>query len=514
MTKRRTVILAAIAAVAISGTAMTPAMAQDADRVLRVVAPWEIGGLDPASSGHVFARLQVAETLVGADDGGLPVPSIAQAWTASPDGLVWRFEMRPGATFHDGSPLNAAAVAASLDRARASAAGMLVNAPITAIAAQGGAVTITLSRPFTALPALLMHSSAIVLAPSAYDANGKVVRMIGSGPYRATLVEPPLRVELERFAGWRGPAPAIARASYLSVPRGETRSAMAEGGQADLVYIVPPEAVARLQRNARLDTRVQPIPRTRVLKLNAAAPYFDDVRVRQAVSLGIDREGIAEAILRSPAVRATQIFVPSLAEWHVPDLPPLDHAPARAKELLAAAGWRPGADGILAKDGKRFAVTLRTFSDRPEQPAMATAIQAQLREIGIDVSVAIMKNGEIPAGHHDGTLQMALFARNFSIVPDPIGTLLQDFGPQGGDWGAMNWSNAELIAALNALSGPIDAAGRAKARGDVARILQRELPIVPLAWFDYAVAINRRVDGASIDPFELSYRLSAMRWAR
>jgi len=513
MTKRRTVILAAIATMAMAGTEALPAAAQDTARVLRVVSPWEITGLDPARSGYIFARMQIAETLVGADKGGLPEAAIARSWSVSADGKTWRFDLRAGTTFHDGTKLDAAAVAASLNRAKANAAGLLANAPIATIAAEGAAIVVALSRPFSALPAFLAHSSTIVLAPAAYDAAGNVVRIVGSGPYRATAVEPPLRVEAERFADWRGAAPAIERTSYLAVPRGETRVAMAEGGQADLVYVVPPEAVARLQRNARLHLDVQAIPRTRMLKLNAAPPYFDDVRVRQAVSFALDREGIAEAILRSPATRATQMFPPGLAEWHAPDLAPLAHSLPRAKELLAAAGWRTGADGILVKDGKRFAVTLRTFSDRPEQPPMAAAIQAQLRDAGIDVTVAIVNSGEIPAGHQDGTLQMALLARNFALVPDPIGTMLQDFGPKGGDWGAMNWSSPAMAAALAALSAPADAAARAKARGDIARLLQAELPVVPIAWFDYAVAINRRVEGASVDPFELSYRLSAMKWA-
>jgi len=504
--------LIAGATVAATAALAVPAVADDS-RTLRIVSPWEVTGLDPARSGYLFARLQVAETLVTADDGGRPVPGLAESWAVSSDGLVWTFKLRPQAAFHDGTPVSADSVAQSLRRARATTGGMLANAPVAEIAATDGAVTIRTERPFVPLLAFLAHSSAIVLAPAAYDGAGAVTRIVGSGPYRATAIEPPLKIEIERFDGWKGPRPAIARASYLAVSRGETRTAMAESGQADLVYVLPPESVERLRRNARIGVTVMPIPRTRMLKLNAARPFFDDLRVRQAVSMAIDREGIATAILRSPTSAATQMFPPSLAEWHVPGLPPLAHDPARARALLAVAGWSPGPDGVLAKDGRPFRVTLRTFSDRPEQPPMAAAIQAQLRDVGIDMRIAIMNSGEIPAGHRDGTLELALLARNFSLVPDPLGTLLQDYGPQGGDWGAMNWSNAELTRTLEALGSASDPVERARLRAVAGRILHAELPVIPIAWFDYGVAASRRLAGVSIDPLELSYRLGAMRWA-
>jgi len=85
----------------------------------------------------------------------------------------------------------------------------------------------------------------------------------------------------------------------------------------------------------------------------------------------------------------------------VPTLAPLTRDLTRARELLKTVGWTSGPDGLLRRDGKPFKITLRTFSDRPELPTIATAIQAQLREIGVDLAVAVMNSGEIPAGHKD-----------------------------------------------------------------------------------------------------------------
>lgn len=498
-----------------AGLAAAPksAFSQSPSNAVKIAAPFEITGFDPVRSGFIFARLEIAQTLVTADEFGRPQPALASEWAVAEGQLNWRFTLRPGALFHDGTPVTAMIVAEALNRTRGIAASVLANAPIAAINAESErVVAIRTERPFLSLLAFLAHSSGIVLAPSSYE-GANPVRIIGSGPYRATVVEPPLRVEAELFAGWNGPKPAITRLNYLATPRGETRTIMAESGQADLVHVLAPESVERLRRNARVSVEVVPIARTRMLKLNCARPGFADARARQAFSLAIDREGIARALLRSLRSQATQMFPPSLADWHLPDLPPLAYDPVRARALFAEAGWRPGADGMLTKEGQPFRATLRTFSDRPEQPPMAAAMQAQLREVGVDLQISIVNSGEIPAGHRDGTLDLALLARNFALTPDPLGTLLQDFGPNGGDWGAMNWSNAELVKTLAGIGSVVEPAERARLRRRATEILHQEMPVIPIAWFDHGVAINRRLAGVIIDPFELSYGVSRMRWA-
>ncbi len=501
----------------LSGAALAmpalPASAQPR-ATLRVVTPWEIGGLDPARSGYIFARMQVAETLVTTGTDNTLTPLLARAWTVSDDGLAWTFSLRPGVTFHDGTALSAEIVAASLRRAQ-TPPGILSNAPLAAIEAAGDAVRIRTSQPFAALPAFLAHSSTLILAPAASGPDGAVRAIIGTGPFRITSLTPPQGFEAVRFDAWWGGKVPAAGARYLAAPRGETRTLMADTGEADLVFNLPPTAFQRLSRSARVAFVTAPIPRSYILKINAGGFFFGDRRVRQALSAAIDRTGIAAGILRTPDSAATQLFPPSLAGWHDPALPPLVHDASLARRLLAEAGWRPGPDGVLVRDGRAFRVTLRTFPDRPEQPVLATAIQAQLKEIGIAVEVAIGNSGDIPLGHRDGTLDLGLAARNFSLVPDPIGTLLQDYGPEGGDWGAMGWTgpgSADLATTIGTLSRTFDPAAAAALRRRATAILQDELPVIPLAWFIHSVASGRHLAGVTLDPFEQSYRLSDIRF--
>ena len=141
-------------------------------------------------------------------------------------------------------------------------------------------------------------------------------------------------------------------------------------------------------------------------------------------------------------------------------------------------------------------------------------MQAQLREVGIDLKVSVANSSEIPAGHRDDTLELGLSSRNFSLVPDPLGTLLQDYGPKGGDWGAMNWSSPELVSVLQRLNETVDPKKRAPLQRRAAEILHEELPVIPVSWAELAVVSNKRVAGVKVDPFETSYHIATMRWVQ
>lgn len=480
---------------------------------LQIVGPWEIGSLAPSASGYIFTRLQVAETLLEALDDGSPQPGLARAWSTSADGLTWRFELRPTARFHDGSFVTAQAVVRCLEAARTPPA-LLSQAPISSITAQGfQTVVVKLKKPFAKLTALLAHSSALVLGPSSYRPDGSIQAIVATGPYQVSRISAPQQVETRIFGAFDGPGPQIQQVRYLVASRGETRALMAESGQADLAYALDPASLQRLRRRGKVEVQTVMLPRTLVLKLNAGLPSLGDLRVRRALSLAIDRRAIATALLREPDLAATQLFPPTQPRWHDDELPPLAHDPQQAARLLEEAGWRRAGDGLRNGHGHPLTFELRTFPDRPELPLVATALQEQWRQAGIAVQVNIGNSGDIPLGHRNGTLELALAARNYGTVPDPAGTLAQDFGPAGGDWGAMGWRSQRVEAALAHLQhGGQAPAEQARLRRVVIGVLHEELPVIPIAWYRQQVAVGARIQGVSLDPLERSYRLSGMRW--
>jgi ABC-type transport system substrate-binding protein len=218
---RRRDLLGAAAAALATGVAR-PVPAETGRAPLVVVGPWEIGGLAPARSGYVFARMQVAETLVDISEDGMPMPGLAASWSTSPDGLHWRFVLRGGARFHDGSPVTADAVARSLREATTPPAALAL-APIRSIDAdRDGVVAIRLKTPFGGLASLMSHYSAIILAPASYGRDGAVKSIVATGPYRITTLAPPQQLDAERFDAWPGdgPPPEVARGpGVLARPR-------------------------------------------------------------------------------------------------------------------------------------------------------------------------------------------------------------------------------------------------------------------------------------------------------
>ena len=492
---------------------MPLAATADETKSVTIAAPWEVASYDVAVAGFAIQKLEVMENLVDADEAGTLRPGLATSWEASDDGLTWTFPLREGVAYHDGTPFSAEAAVQVLTRAWKQP-GVLSKAPLTGISAGDGAVVITLERPFAALPALLAHATTIIPSPSSFDAEGNPVALIGTGPFKVATFTPPQSIDLVRNDAYWGDAPKIEAASYLAAGRAETRALLAESGDADIVFTLDPSGYARLGDVETVRTVAVPIPRVVALKVNAGHPFFSDARARQALSLAVNRAGIATAITRFPEAAAGQLFPPALGGWHDNSLPPLAHDPAKAKALLAELGWVAGDDGILVKDGERFSILLRTFPDRPELPLIAAALQDMWKDIGVELEVSVANYSEIPAGHQDGSLHVALYARNYGLTPDPVGAVLQDFGKGGGDWGAMNWTNASVDTALNDIAATSDETARSINIAKVAAALHEELPVIPVVWYQHTVSIAAGLDNVVIDPLQRSYGLSKLSWRK
>lgn len=476
---------------------------------LTVVAPWEINSLDLSQAGAVFQRMQLVETLVDVDEKGNLIAGLASRWQANDNQDGWTFWLREGVQFHDGKPLDAQAVINSLTIALKKP-GMLQKASVKSISSVEGepnTVYLQLEKPLAQLPAFLTHYSTAILSPSAYDANQTIVALIGTGAYKPEKVEPPQALSAKKFEQFWGDKAKVETVHYLANSRSETRALLAEGHADYLVYNLDPASVTRLQNNPERTVHQAPLTRTIQLKLNVKNLFFENLVVRQALSDAIDRDVLAEKVLRLKNAAATQILPPAFASWRI-QTNDSKKTPQAIKATLLQAGFSENKNGMLEKDGKPFQFTLRTFSDRPELPIIATVLQHQWKQIGVAVEVAVGNFSEIPLGHQDGTLDMALYARNYGTIPDPMGVLLQDFAAGGGDWGAMNWQNQTLIDDLDTLAKTVNTAESDALKQRISQIIYDEKPVIPLVYYQQNVVSDKQVKGVLLDPFERNFNLN------
>jgi peptide/nickel transport system substrate-binding protein len=486
-----------------------------ADDRLVIVTAWEAAGLDPLTSGYIFGRMGCAEPLLMSDRKGGVEPRLAEKWTLSEDKLTWKFAIRPNVLFHDGTRLTSEAAAQSLNRTLAKGS-VFKGTPVESIGFEGDSVVVKTSRPFAPLPWYLATYSTVILAPSAFDANGDCVKLTGTGFYKLDSQQGNSIFDFSAFDDYWGEKAVIACAQYQAVPNPETRAMMAESGEGHIVIDLPAESAQYLAQEAQktgVNAVTHLLPRVRSLVLNSGLPVFATPELRQAVSLCIDRRGIAQAIHKDPGLAATQLLA-DLTPWHDKSLPALEYDPEKAKDLFLQAGWKMNKEGVLEKDGQEFAFEILTYSARPDLPVVAQAIQQQLANVGVKVSIAVDNSSVIATRHNDGTLQSALMGRNYSLIPDPIGNIAADFSEPRDPMGAMNWQSETVQSLIGVYMESFEPEPAAKARSGIMSILQKELPVLPISWYANHSAVSGRLENVNLDPYEIRPYTEGVRWKK
>jgi ABC-type transport system substrate-binding protein len=355
----------------------------NADTSLIYIQGTEIDTLDPAVSrstpsqivmAHIFSRL------VNWDGPGFKkiVPELAESWSVSPDNKVWTFNLRKGVQFHDGTPFDAAAVRANLDRLRSSELASPNRSYYAAIekveAPSAHVLTITTKEPSPTLLEVLAGSWSFISSPTAVEKRGRAYGRypVGTGPYMFKDWVPNERAELVRNPSYFGTPGKTDRLVFRPVPESAARVIELKTGNADVIANVAPELAAEFKSNDKGTLQQASSSFQVFFELNVTKPPFDDVRVRKAVNLAIDRKAIVEKILlgygrvpNSPFPEGTQgrrAFAP------------YQYNPDEARRILKAA-FPSGYPGV---------VTMWTPAGRyTKDRAVAEAVQGYLNAIGL-----------------------------------------------------------------------------------------------------------------------------------
>ena len=310
---------------------------------------------DPAEAPGIITPFMVYyalhDALVKALPGQPAAPSLAESWSVSKDGLAYEFVLRKGVRFHNGDPVTAEDVKFSFDRYRGAANKTLKERVVAVDTPDPDRIRFRLKQPWPDFVAFYTGATgAGWIVPKKYvekvGDEGFKKAPVGAGPYRFVSFTPGVELVMEAFDQYWRKTPNVKRLVFRVIPDESTRLAALKRGEIDVVYSIRGALAQELQRTPGLSLKPTVVQGTQWIyfadQWDPKSPWHDR-RVRQAVDLAIDRKAINDAETLGFS-RLTGTIIPTMFEffWQPPATV---YDPAKAKRLLAEAGYPNGFDG-------------------------------------------------------------------------------------------------------------------------------------------------------------------------
>jgi peptide/nickel transport system substrate-binding protein len=513
-----------VVASASAGPARQPAAATGVAQAPRPGGTLTIGlsagfdPLDPATTSSTLARLVmkfIYDTLLYRDPKtGRIVPGLANSYSVTKDGKIITLRLRRNVLFHDGTRFNAQSVVFSLNRildpkTRSPHRSSIVG-PVRRIRALNQyTIRIVMNYPFSPFLDTLTQVGFAPVSPTAVRASGSnfSVRPVGTGPFMVQSVTPGDQVTMVRNSRYNW-APRFFRRNgqaYLGrvvvrvIPEDATRMALGRSGAIDLIYAPIFSQLPSFSNNPQF--KVRPAPRSGVPRsfiFNTSRWPFNDARVRQAVAHAINKRQILQAAYGGNGSVASNILSPGLFGFSTAaaKLVPA-YNPARARQLLAQAGWSRGNDGILVKDGQKFSITYGTSTPGTSFQITSQIVQSNLKEIGIETDIQPEAVAAYLQDIRAGKWHFAdfLFAAS---DPDVLYTILHSSSINAA-WNTARYQNARLDRLLLQARQALAPGRRIALYAQIQELVMRQLPYVPYYNITQPFILNSRVRGLTID---------------
>ena len=517
--------VAAALAPTLSGQAAVARPAtQDQDGGGRVVfgVTTEADTLDPhatlqVSSSTVFAN--IFDPLVGVDAELRYEGIVAESWEVAADGLSITFILRPDLVFHDGTPLDAAAVKFTFDRLldpviAAPAASQLSVLQSTEVV-DPRTVRLTLSEPFSPLLQSLGTAYAGILSPTAVEEAGADFgrNPVGSGPFKLGEWRTGEELVLVPFEGYQNPrsyvenkgAPRLDELVYRLIPQPETQLAAFETGEIHHIE-VPPQELEDFQANPDYQVIVNDrLPAITYLEFAMLPPEgefgavfkppFDDLRVRQAIAHAINVDAIIEGVLNGLATR-NYGPLPVATFAYNPDIEQFGYAydQDRARALLEEAGWVDAdGDGVREKGEERLDLVFLSINT-PTFTLATQVIQSQLAEVGIATTIETLETATFLAQLTEATQDLNLL--QFSWPEPDILYLMTDT-----DFPIGRYRDETFRGLVTEARRVSDLDERSRLYFEASQKLLADAAMVPLWSPQTVVALRSEVGGVTLNPY-------------
>ena len=431
--------------------------------------------------------LGVWEPLITRDEAGLPEPCLAESWEMQDDGKVWIFRLRRNVYFQNGTKFNADSVIANFDRMKKGlkrsnfySLSLALYYPSLIRYEKLDEYTVRLVFKEQNINQLykMTDFGSPMFAPECFDANGDFKDIaIGTGPYKITENVMNKYVVLRRNDNYWGEKGKIKTFIVRKIPNTDTRYAALKSGEIDGVTdlnAIPPFLADELKKDSNFVVYKNKSTMVRYLALNGTKFPFNDVRMRQAVSLAIDRQDLVNALYMGYAIPTVNILnycSPGYKEF------PVRHDLQEAKRL---------AHEVLGD--KRIEVVYGINGAEPLQKGEAEIIAYWLKDIGLDVKIRVLEYATLLKMIRKGECNIVRLQKGLANG-DPYTALYPFVMPDG----ALNknnsvaYENNEIVELMNEVKHTTDEQKRREIFNRIQEIAVEEQPVVPL-FNDMAIA--------------------------
>jgi peptide/nickel transport system substrate-binding protein len=436
--------------------------------------------------------------LVRQDEKGLILPDLAEKWEV-PDPLTYRFTLRRGVRFHDGSPLTSEDVkytfASILDPATASPHRSTFEKIERIETPDPRTVIFRLREPFA--PFLLSLTMGIVPEKTASETGSDFSRApIGTGPFLLSGRTEGDAYTLTANPHYFGGTPKLAHLIFRIIPDNTVRFLELRKGTVQLIMNgIELDYLPLVRKDPNLKLMTGPGVNYSYIGFNLKDPILAKRAVREAIAHAVDRRSIIHYLLRDTAHRATGLL--SRLNWaYNPEVPTYNYDPARSRALLDEAGY-PDPDG----DGPapRFTLTFKTSQDELRK-RIAAALQQQLKEVGIEIRIRSYEWGTFYGDIKAGNFQLYTLSWVGITEPDIYYYIFysKNVPPYGANRG--HYDNEEVDTLLSNARVELNLETRRRDYAKVQAILAYDLPYVSLWHYDNVAVMQKNVRGFVLDP--------------
>lgn len=472
---------------------------------LVVATPADARNLDPhttTDSASGTGMCQVYESLVMLDEKNDLIPVLAERWEVSENNTKYKFFLRKGVKFHNGETMTAEDVLFSLQRATNPGSPLKMFTGYIdpkGLAIEDGAIVIRTTQPMgDAFLASMNHPwASIVSKKAAEDPNHKIAQNpVGTGKFKLASWVKGDRMVFERFDEYWGEKAKFKTLVLRPVVESSSRTIELESGAVDIVQDLAAVDINRIRDHKNLVVDIQPGQRVFHLGLDTKVKPFDDVRVREALNIMINRAGIVKAVYKGNAEVATGPTSSAVRYNKTKGTPAPVADIAKAKKLLADAGYPNGFEMEIATP------------DRTDYMGISTILQSDFAKIGVSVSIKVYEYGAFLGvinadGPHPPHIQNVWGG---APALDPFFMMTPRFSstaPRNGN--RYSYSNPRVDELLNKGAGLPNGPEREAVYHELWDILNKDLPWISIATPALARGLSKNVKGIYFTPSFLVY---------